>query len=290
MTPLVQVKAEILATLHRELREPSARIAASQITCKKKAEEINSLVGTTRKRLSKSVATLDVAERPNFAIVLQYCCSVASLEYRHRVWPYEYMTFSRRVGELWEAFCSSAWDFPSRPEVARSEIPAFATVRDGLSNRIRNNIGGHDKRDEILQDVDTLFEVIDDIHINMNEDVVFHVGEIPHVIDFKSGFGSNEKGNTLRLQTVGRAYRIWNPQTRLLLLVRQEENNNYLNVLRRAGLWEVHTGTKAYEQISALTGADMQTIRDTVIDWPSDLSPELYQFLTNTNLTGYLTW
>jgi hypothetical protein len=124
----------------------------------------------------------------------------------------------------------------------------------------------------------------------MNEDEVFHVGGIPHVIDFKSGFGSNEKGNMLRLQTVGKAYRIWNHQTRLLLLVRQEENNNYLNVLRRAGLWEVHTGTKAYEQVSELTGADMQTVRNTVIDWPSDLSAELYEFLTNASLTGYLIW
>ncbi len=288
MTQLAQVKAEILETLHSELRAPSARIAASHITREEKAKAINSIVGATRHRLSESVATLDVAERPNFAIVLQYCCSVASLEYRHRVWPYEYMAFSRRVGELWEAFCSAAWDFPSRPEVARIEIPAFATVRDALSTRIRGNIGEHDKRDEILQDVDTLFEIIGDI--NMKEDEVFHVGEVPHVIDFKSGFGSNEKGNMLRLQTVGRAYRIWNPQTRLLLLVRQEENNNYLNVLRRAGLWEVHTGTKAYEQISALTGCDMQTVRDAVIDWPSDLSPELYGFLTNANLTSYLIW
>jgi len=285
---LAEVKAEILETLHRDLREPSAIITASQVTREEKAKAINAIVGATKHKLSARVATLDVAERPNFALVLQYCCSVASLEYRHKVWPYEYMAFSRRVGELWEGFCSAAWDFPSRPEVARIDVPAFATVRNALDARIRGNIGEHGKRDEILRDVDTLFEIIGDI--NMNEDEVFRVGEIPHVIDFKSGFGSNEKGNMLRLQTVGKAYRIWNHQTRLLLLVRQEENNNYLNVLRRAGLWEVHTGTKAYEQISALTGADMQTVRDTVIDWPSDLSPELYKFLTDADLTSYLTW
>ena len=285
---LVEVKAEILETLHSDLREPSAIIAASKITREKKAKAVNAIVGATRHRLSGTVATLDVAERPNFALVLQYCCSVASLEYRHRVWPYEYMAFSRRVGELWEAFCSAAWDYPSRPEVTRIDVPVFATVRNALDTRMRGNIGEHGKREEILQDLDTLFEIIGDI--NMNEDEVFRVGEIPHVIDFKSGFGSNEKGNMLRLQTVGKAYRIWNHQTRLLLLVRQEENNNYLNVLRRAGLWEVHTGTKAYEQISAFTGADMQTVRDAVIDWPADLSPELYEFLATANLTSYLTW
>jgi hypothetical protein len=124
----------------------------------------------------------------------------------------------------------------------------------------------------------------------MKEDEVFSVGEIPYVVDFKSGFGSNEKGNMLRLQTVGKAYRIWNPQTQLLLLVRQEENNNYLNVMRRAGTWAVHTGADAYAQISALTGADMGTIRQSVINWPSDLSREFYEFLTNANLARYLTW
>jgi hypothetical protein len=288
MTQLIQVKAEILEALHCKLREPSARIAASQVTRKEKAKEINSIVEAIRKELSQKVATLDVAERPNYALVLQYCCSVASLEYRHKVWPYEYMAFSRRVGELWEAFCSAAWDFPSRPAVVRCAIPDFATVRDVLSAQIKGNIGEHNKRDEIIQDVNILWDIIG--NINMNEDEVFRVGDIPYVIDFKSGFGSNEKGNTQRLLTVGKAYRIWNPQTRLLLLVRQEENNNYLNVLRRAGLWEVHTGTKAYEQVSALTGADMQTVRDTIIDWPTDLSPKLYEFLTNADLTNYLIW
>jgi hypothetical protein len=288
MTQLIQVKAEILEALHCELREPSAQIAASQITREEKAKAINSIVGTARSTLSEKVATLDIDERPNYALVLQYCCSVASLEYRHSVWPYEYMAFSRRVGELWEEFCSAAWDFPSRPEVARLKPPSFATVRDALYAQIKSNIGEHSKRDEIIQDVDILWDIIG--NINMNEDEVFCVGDIPHVIDFKSGFGSNEKGNMLRLQTVGKAYRIWNPQTRLLLLVRQEKNNNYLNSLRLAGLWEVHTSTKAYEQITALTGADIQTVRDTIIDWPSDLSPELYEFLTKANLTRFLIW
>ena len=200
------------------------------------------------------------------------------------------MAFSRRVGELWEAFCRAAWDYPSRPAVARIATPDFGAVRGAMFDRIKANIGSHARRDEIITDLDILFEIIGDI--NMKEDEVFSVDGVPHVIDFKSGFGSNEKGNMLRLQTVGKAYRIWNHQTRLLLLVRQEENNNYLRVLRRLGLWEVHTGDAAYERISELTGARMQEIRKTVIDWPSDLSKELYDYLKNqpSDLTGYLVW
>ncbi len=200
------------------------------------------------------------------------------------------MAFSRRVGELWEAFCRAAWDYPSKPSVARIPAPDFGSVREALFGRIEANIGAHGKRGEIIEDVKTLFEIIGDI--NMREDEVFTVDKTPHVIDFKSGFGSNEKGNMLRLQTVGKAYRVWNHETRLLLLVRQEENNNYLRVLRRLGLWEVHTGAEAYQVISQLTGADMQRIRNTIIEWDSDLSSSLYKYLKNqpTDLTTYLSW
>lgn len=288
MTPLDTLKAETLAELHDELRDLAARIAANKDTREQKAKEINGAVGNIKARLSERAASLPVGERANFGLTLQYCCSVASLEYRHRVWPYEYMAFSRRVGELWEDFCSAAWDHPSRTDVARIQAPEFKTVRDAFYARINTNIDTHNKKDAILQDVDALFEIIGDI--NMKEDEVFRVGDVPHVVDFKSGFGSNEKGNTLRLLTVARAYRNWNPGTRLLLLVRQDDNNNYLRVLRSSGLWEVHTGAAAYEQISALTGADMQSVRASVIDWQSDLSPELYAFLARENLVAYLAW
>lgn len=97
-----------------------------------------------------------------------------------------------------------------------------------------------------MTDVSTLFEIVGEI--NMKEDEVFRKADIPYVIDFKSGFGSNEKGNMLRLLTVGRAYHIWDHRTKLMLLVRQDENNNYLKVLRRSNLWEVYTGADTYKK------------------------------------------
>src|SRR5690606_29305230 len=124
------------------------------------------------------------------------------------------------------------------------------------------------------------------------EDQVFTKNGIPYIIDFKSGFGSNEKGNMNRLMTVGRAYRIWDHRSRLLLLVRQEKNNNYLNVLRRSGLWSVHTGNDAYGKIREITGVDIETVRDEVVDWRSDLSRDFYSYLRKqpTDLTAYLRW
>jgi hypothetical protein len=200
------------------------------------------------------------------------------------------MAFSRRIGELWEAFCSTAWDFPSNKNMTRIDVPDFDLVRSVLMSRLKNNIGNHPASKEMFADINTLFEIIGDI--NMNEDEVCTVANLPHIIDFKSGFGSNEKGNMLRLDAVGKAYRVWNSQTRLMLLVRQNVNNNYLEVLRKKGLWEVHTGSAAYDQMSLITGVDFQQIRARVIDWNADLSPSFLHHLKHqtSDLTTYLEW
>jgi hypothetical protein len=202
MTQIESNKKDFLAAFHRGLRGPVGKIVASRGTRKQKAREVNSLAWSIKTELSQVVGTLPKNERPNYALVLQYCFSVASLEYRHKVWPYEYMAFSRRVGELWEAFCRAAWDYPSKPSVARIPVPDFGSVREALFARIKANIGTHGKREEIIEDVKTLFEIIGDI--NMREDEVFTVDQTPHVIDFKSGFGSNERATCCVFKPWGR--------------------------------------------------------------------------------------
>ena len=121
---------------------------------------------------------------------------------------------------------------------------------------------------------------------------MFTLDGTPHIIDFKSGFGSNEKGNTLRLQTVGHAYKLWNPDTKLLLLVRQEQNNNYLNVIKRSGLWDVRCGDEAYAAIDELTSSNVQALRSQVIDFQSDLSDEFWNDLSShlSDMASYLQW
>lgn len=283
-------KAVILAEFHSRLETAVAAISTEQITHQEKAQKVNALVSAVKAEISPRLQSVPIAHRGEAALLLQYCYSVAGLEYRHRVWPYEYMAFSRRIGELWEAFCKTAWDYSSNELMTRISFPLFNDVRTVLLNRLHGNIGAHVAREEMLADIDTLFGIVGDI--NMKEDEVCSVAGKPHIVDFKSGFGSNEKGNMLRLDAVGRAYRIWNHETRLMLLVRQNVNNNYLEVLRRTGLWEVYTGSAAYDQMAAITGVDIQQIRARVIDWRSDLSPGFFNFLERqaTNLTTYLEW
>jgi hypothetical protein len=283
-------KAQVLAELHASLTPAIGTIAKLGLTHQQKAQQTNALVTEQRNKLVNAIQALPKGERGTAALIIQYCCTVVGLEYRHLVWPYEYMAFSRRIGELWEAFCRTAWTYPVDSTVARIDAPNFEDVRIALLERITANLGTHDKTNEVMADVSTLFEIVGDI--NMKEDEVFRKDGIPHVVDFKSGFGSNEKGNMLRLLTVGRAYRIWDHRTKLMLLVRQNENNNYLKVLRRSNLWEVYTGTDTYKKIEETTGADIQSVRDGVIDWQSDLSPSFYNYLKSqpSDLTNYLAW
>jgi hypothetical protein len=283
-------KIQILTDLHARLKPEIDRVSKLTLTHQQKAQQANALVNEQRNRLVASIQRLPKEERGTAALVIQYCCTVVGLEYRHQVWPYEYMAFSRRIGELWEAFCRTAWTYPVDPTVTRMDPPDFADVRKSLLERITSNLGTHDQAKEVMADVATLFEIIGDI--NMKEDEVFRKADVPHIIDFKSGFGSNEKGNMLRLLTVGRAYRIWDHRTKLMLLVRQDENNNYLKVLLRSKLWEVYTGVDTYKKIEEITGADIQSVRESVINWREDLSADFYKFLKSqpTDLTSYLEW
>lgn len=283
-------KLQILPALHGRIRPEIERIKNLNLTHQQMAQHANAIVTEERNKLERLIPSMPTEERGTAALVVQYCCTVVGLEYRHRVWPYEYMAFSRRIGELWEAFCRTAWTYPIDPTVTRMDPPHFPKVRDDLLERITSNLGYHQKTTEIMEDISTLFEMIGEV--NMREDEVFRKGGIPHVIDFKSGFGSNEKGNMLRLLTVGRAYRIWDHRTKLMLLVRQNDNNNYLSVLLRSGLWEVYTGADTYKKIREITGADIASVRDHVINWRDDLSPEFYAYLKSqpTDLTTYLAW
>ncbi len=61
------------------------------------------------------------------------------LELRNEVWPYEYMAFSRRVGELWEGFIRAVFDYA--PSGLTYFIPPlFADVRSELKREITGYI------------------------------------------------------------------------------------------------------------------------------------------------------
>ena len=290
MTSLADYKSSCLDYLHEALLPTVGSIKSGGDTHHNQAKSVNRAISDHRDALVSQIPSgLSTKEHQQRLIVLQYCIAVASLEYRHDVWPYEYMALSRRVGELWERFCSSAWDTPSKPDLQRIKPPTFEGVLDTIGKTLLEAAGDYQKNT-----VSNIFGDLRDIigEINMVEDEVFTVGDTPYVIDFKSGFGSNEKGNMLRLRTVGKAYRLWNHDTRLLFLVRQEQNNNYLDVIKREGLWDVHCGPEAYAKIDEITGSNMSLIREQIVDFEADLSEGLWTDLSShlSDLSSYLRW
>ena len=285
-----KLKNDLFQDYHDNLAAPVRIISDLDESHQNKAKKVNKLISEIQDKLvNRMTITGDIKQKQQALLIIQYCTSVISLEYRHMVWPYEYMALSRRVGELWERFCRAAWDQPSRANVCRMKAPSFLSVGNSLRQRLESSLIEASK-EAALPDIETLFKLVGEI--NMKEDEMFFLDGIPHIIDFKSGFGSNEKGNMLRLQTVGHAYKLWNPDTVLMLLVRQEQNNNYLKVLKDSGLWKVSCGDAAYAKIDELTGSNIQTLRGSIIDFQSDLSDRFWNDLSSqlSDLTSYLRW
>ncbi|HHL2560621.1 TPA: hypothetical protein ACQ31I_002528 [Yersinia enterocolitica] len=284
-----QLKQDIFSYFHSNLTVITRNIQAQNIPHSGKSTLINQAVESVKNDLGNILAIQYLhLDRSKLFMLLQYCYSVMSFEYRNIVWPYEYMAFSRRNGELWERFCKAAWDHSLLPNLYRIAAPSFHEVRNSFRDRIINYTQGNQYQHHIVNDVDSVFELVGEI--NMIEDEMFNLNGRNHIIDFKSGFGSNEKGNTLRLIAVGRAYKHWDPNVNLLFLVRQNENNNYLETIRRSILWEVHCGDAAYRKIDELTNAGICEIRREAIDFRNDLSPNFWNYLVNNNLAHYLDW
>lgn len=45
-------------------------------------------------------------------LIITYASYIVMLDARNSVWPYEYMAFARRIGELWEPFCKLPFEYP----------------------------------------------------------------------------------------------------------------------------------------------------------------------------------
>src|SRR5579862_8326520 len=136
--------------------------------------------------------TLDCALR------LFYCALVVNLESRNRVVPYDYMDFARRIGEVWEDFCKVCWDFPVNADLKRLSPHSFQTVRRGLLDRFSALVqaSGANDHDALIREFQRVIDLLG--NINLTEDEYCAVADKRYVIDFKSGFGLNEKGNTER--------------------------------------------------------------------------------------------
>lgn len=289
---LVQLKTSIKSDfLHRAGSVITGIQQSTSIDKKEKAKQVNSALNavlTLVKDTFTQQQNLDNEDKAIMALIVQYVFTYLSLENRHMVWNYNSIDFSRRVGELWERFCSVAWDHST--SAIRFKAPNFSVVTASIINRAQILTASSPQQQDILDLVNDLLEIIGDI--NLKEDETFHLNGTRYVVDFKSGFGSNEKGNMLRLQAVSRAYKRLDPNTNLLLLVRQNTNNNYLNVLLQSQTWDIYTGTQSYQKIEDLTDVNILWVIQKVVNFRNDLSQSFINYLQTTsgNPISYLDW
>ncbi len=227
-------------------------------------------------------------------LLLTYASYIVMLEYRNKVWPYEYMTFARRIGELWEPFCKITFKYPIR-ELKIVEPLDFCTVQKNFSKEINDcisdlNISSGNSR--LLKYYELLWEVINSNKISLALDLHFEQDGIRYNCDFKSGFSSNEKGNVNRLLLVGCIYKRLIKNEKTLLFVRQEEsqNNNYFKTLKQSEYWECYCHDECYKMMEEYTGFDLREWINNNIAWEDDISEELKAHLIKNDLLKYLTW
>jgi hypothetical protein len=147
-----------------------------------------------------------------------------------------------------------------------------------------------DKRQELKKYYDKVWSLVSSGEIQLELDLHFSYNDQKYVVDFKSGFGSNEKGNTNRLLLVATIYQNLDENYKCLLLVRADENNSYFNTLKKSTIWDAYCGNEAYEKIKEYSGYDLKLWTDTNIDWATDFDPETTAYFTDKNLLQYLLW
>lgn len=232
-------------------------------------------------------------ERLESLLMITYCHIVVMIESRNTVRPYDYMDFSRRIGELWDPFCKLCFYHPVN-DVSLFVPPLFSEVKRRLTDEIVTyinnlNISGSEKQ-ELKSYYDKVWSLVTSGEIQLELDLHFISQDQKYVVDFKSGFGSNEKGNTNRLLLVATIYQNLDENYKCLLFVRSEENNSYFNTLKNSGIWEAYCGTEAYRKIHEFSGYDLKNWIESNIDWEKDFHSETSQHLKNNNLLQYLAW
>jgi hypothetical protein len=302
---LASKKAELLAYFRSRATERLVDIdAAFGVTqYKKRASAFNPAIVEERDRLLALITQTAQRESwPNgttlpIALLVHYCASVVMIEGRNAIRPYEYMDFSRRVGEIWEPLCKKCFDLPIRTDVTYYVPPLFDEVKRRLTQEVDAFIRGLNLPDadkaSLLRYYDQVWQLVSSGEVNLATDLHVVAGDTRYVIDLKSGFGSNEKGNMNRLLLVASVYRNIEPENYVcLLLVRADEdaNNNYLRTLKSSGLWGVMCGTEAYDQIRSLSGFDLRAWIEGNVQWEQDLDDATVQHLRDKSLFMYLEW
>jgi len=298
---MVKTKAQWISTFRDVGNSILSDLEKTKKTRNDKASEINKNIKEYREREIKCIEAIAKKEAwnnetlLNEILMLTYASYIVMLEYRNKVWEYEYMAFARRIGELWEPFCKLAFDYPIKA-LTLINPPNFATVQTKIKSNATEYIDSLNLNEEIKEELKRHYDIpwtmVDSGGIKLGLDLHFEQEGIHYNCDFKSGFSSNEKGNTNRLLLVASIYNSLGEIEKTILFVRQPEddNNHYLQTLKNSPYWDVYCANDSYAAMKEFTGFDIRKWLDENADWQNDISEDFKLHLQKNDLLKYLTW
>lgn len=283
-----------------DLRQRAERQLANlspRLNYKQKARILNGYMRNLKEELIAAIKTSHGTKQEilEHILLIDYCTNIVMLESRNKVWPYEYMDFSRRIGELWEPFCKLPFEHPVRP-ITLYDPPEFDDVKTMLKREITGFIQKlsitPENRSRLTEYFDSVWQLVESGGVKLSLDLHFSMNEQFYNVDFKSGFSSNEKGNTNRLLLVASIYKSLPEKHNMLMFVRQteEENNHYLQTLKNSPHWNVFCSEEAYEKITEFSGFPLRTWMEANMEWERDITDEFYDYLKENDLLSYLRW
>lgn len=294
-----QDKSKWIAFFTQQVATEKEKICSRYKNYKDQASAINQFINDIRDNSIRSLKAhsneLTQSELLDEILIITYASYIVMLDARNSIWPYEYMAFARRIGELWEPFCKLPFEYPIKKLTIISP-PDFNKVQDTIKKDATNYIDSlkldQETKDELKRHYAIPWTMVDSGGIKLGLDLHFEQDGIHYNCDFKSGFSSNEKGNTNRLLLVASIYNSLGEIEKTILFVRQPEddNNHYLQTLKNSPYWDVYCANDGYAAMKRFTGFDMREWLDNNVDWENDISSELREHLEKNDLLRYLTW
>ena len=121
------------------LEEISRNYSSNQY--KQKASEVNKAIIETKSKLLLTISQKAIDENwtridlLNSVLMITYCSYISMIDLRNAVWEYDYMAFSRRIGELWEPFCKICFEY-SLKKIELFIPPLFSDVKRMMTDEI----------------------------------------------------------------------------------------------------------------------------------------------------------
>jgi hypothetical protein len=298
------LEKEILISYFRHrVEEYYSQISAhfAENDYKRRATELNKKIEKTYNSLCKNLLQVASKEMWNNKDILKnlllitYTNYVVMLDMRNMIWKYDYMSFSRRIGELWEPFCKLCFYHSLKP-LTLFIPPLFSDVKEMMSKEIEEFIDGlnilKNEKIELKSYYKKVWSMVTSGEIQLELDLHFCQNNKKYNIDFKSGFGSNEKGNTNRLLLVATIFKNIDSNYENLLLVRsrEDENNQYFKRLKNSKIWSCTCYNDTYSKINDFTGFNIKKWIEQNMNWEADLLPSTIIHLKDNDLLKYLDW